>query len=85
MLAGTVNIASATSGCAESCSWMTRRYIALLLLFGLDSDRLEVFGFEDLPAIEALHVVHAVSTGEDNCFLMLAGGLHNQRLRYELL
>ena len=60
---------------------MTRRYWCLLLLFGLDGNRLQVFGFEDLPAIEALHVVHAVSTGEDDSFLMLAGGLHNQRLR----
>ena len=57
----------------------------MLLLFGLDRNRLEIFGFEDLPAIEALHVVHAVSAGEDDCILMVAGGLHNQRLRYELL
>jgi hypothetical protein len=48
-----------------------------LLLFGLGGNRLQVFGFEDLPAIEALHVVHAVSTGEDDCILMVAGGLHN--------
>ena len=57
----------------------------LLLLFGLDGNRLEIFGFEDLPAIEAFHVVHAVSSGKDDCIFMLAGGLHNQRLRYELL
>ena len=56
-----------------------------LLLFSLGGDWLQVFGFEDLPAVEALHVVHAVAAGEDNCFLMLAGGLHNQCLRYELL
>ena len=56
-----------------------------LLLFGLGSDGFQIFRFEDLPAIEALHVVHAISTGEDDCFLMLAGGLHNERLRYELL
>jgi hypothetical protein len=58
---------------------------ALLLLFGVDSYRLQIFRFEDLPAIEALHVVHPVSTGEDDCILMLAGGLHNQSLGYELL
>ena len=57
----------------------------MLLLFGFDSDRLQVFGFEDLAAVEALNVVHSVSTGEDDCILMLAGGLHNQHLRYELL
>ena len=52
-----------------------------LLLFGLGGNGLQVFGFEDLPAIEALHVVHAVSAGEDDCFFMVAGGLHNQGLR----
>ncbi len=57
----------------------------LLLLFSLGGYRLQIFGFEDLPAIEAFYVVHAVSTGEDNCFFMLAGGLHNRGLRYELL
>jgi hypothetical protein len=51
-----------------------------LLLFGLDRNRFQVFGFEDLPAIEALHVVHAVSTGEDDCSFMVAGGLHIQSL-----
>jgi hypothetical protein len=51
-----------------------------LLLVGLDSHRLQVFGFEDLPAIEALHVVNAVSTGEDDCSFMVAGGLHIQNL-----
>ena len=61
------------------CCW------CLLLLFGLGGNRLQVFGFEDLPAVEALHVVHAVSSGKDDCFFMVAGGLHNQRLRYELL
>jgi hypothetical protein len=57
----------------------------MLLLVGLDRDRLKVFRFEDLPAIQALHVIHAVSTGDDDCFLMIAGGLHTQRLRYDLL
>ena len=52
-----------------------------LLFFFLNFHGFKVLSFEDLPAIEALHVVHAVSTGEDDSFLMLAGGLHNQRLR----
>ena len=65
--------------------WMTGGGYSSLLLVGFGGDRLEVFGFEDLPAVDALHVVHAVSTGEDDGFLMLAGGLHNERLRYELL
>ena len=54
-------------------------------LVGLRGHGFQIFGFEDLPAVEALHVVHAVSTGEDDCFLMLAGGLHNERLGQELL
>jgi hypothetical protein len=53
----------------------------LLLLFGFDSDGLQIFRFENLAAVEALNVVHAVSTGEDDCIFMLAGGLHNQHLR----
>ena len=57
----------------------------MLLLFGLGGHRFEVFGFEDLPAIEAFDVVHAVSTGEDDCFLMLAGGLHNQHLEIRII
>ena len=52
----------------------------VLLLIGLYGDRLQVFGLEDLPAIEALHVVHPISTGEDDCSFMLAGGLHIQKL-----
>jgi hypothetical protein len=61
------------------------RESAQLLLVGFSGDWLEVFGFEDLPAVDAFHIVHAVSTGEDDCFLMLAGGLHTKRLRYSLL
>ena len=56
-----------------------------LFFVSLGGHRLEIFGFEDLPAIEALHVVHAVSAGEDDCIFMVAGGLHKKRLRYELL
>ncbi len=71
---------SERSGLAGACASMSGGCAAELLLFGFDGDRLKIFGFEDLPAIEALHVVHAISAGEDNCFLMLAGGLHSERL-----
>ena len=53
---------------------------ALVFLVGFSGDWLKIFGLEDLAAIEALHVVHAISTGEDNRLFMLAGGLHNQHL-----
>ena len=59
---------------------MKKAFGDALLLVGLDGNRLQVFSFEDLPAIETLHVVNAVSTGEDNCSFMLAGGLHTQNL-----
>jgi len=52
----------------------------LVFLIGFGRDWLKILGFEDLAAIEALHVVHAISTGEDNRSFMLAGGLHNQHL-----
>jgi hypothetical protein len=60
--------------------WERVARAAVLLLIGIDGNRLEVFGFEDLPAIEALYVVDAISTGEDDCSFMLAGGLHIQKL-----
>ena len=81
MLAGGANVASEMS---MRCGRPVEVNPSLLLV-GLGGDRLKVFGFEDLPAVDALHVVHAVSSGENDGFLMLAGGLHNERLRYELL
>jgi hypothetical protein len=53
---------------------------ALVFLVGFSGDWLKILGLEDLAAIEALYVVHAISTGEDNRLFMLAGGLHNQHL-----
>jgi hypothetical protein len=53
---------------------------ALVFLVGFSGDWLKILGLEDLPAIEALHVVHAISAGEDNRLFMLAGVLHNQHL-----
>jgi hypothetical protein len=42
-------------------------------------DRLEIFGFEDLLAIEAFHIVHTVAAGDDYRFIVLAGCLHTKR------
>lgn len=58
---------------------------ALVFFIGFGGDWLKILGFENLAAIEALHVVHAISTGEDNRLFMLAGGLHNQHLRIWIL
>jgi hypothetical protein len=64
---------------------MSGERMSELLVFGFDGDRLKILGFEDLAAIEALDVVHAITAGDDNCFLMLAGGLHrNAGKGYEL-
>jgi hypothetical protein len=49
----------------------------LLFLF-FDGYRFEVFSFENLPAIEAFHVIDPISSGEDHSSGMLTNGLHNQ-------
>jgi len=51
-----------------------------LFLVFLDYHWLKVFGLENLPAIEAFQVIHAVSPGDDLGTVVLASGLHNQRL-----
>jgi len=38
---------------------------------------LEIFSFEDLPAIETFHVVNPVSAGNDLGARVLTSGLHN--------
>jgi hypothetical protein len=60
-----------------------------LFVVSLDGNRLEIFGFEDLPAVETFDVVHTIAAGDDYCSFMLAGGLHRERFwftngRYEL-
>jgi len=56
-----------------------------LFFFRFDGNGLQILGFEDLPAIETFDVVHAITAGNDHCFLMFAGGLHrNAWKRYEL-
>jgi hypothetical protein len=50
-----------------------------LFFFFLDLHGFDVFGFEDLTAVQTFHVVHPVSSGDDLGAGMLAG-LHMQRL-----
>jgi hypothetical protein len=61
-----------------------RKAVWGLLLVRFGGNGLEIFGFKNLPAIDALYIIHAITTGKDDCFLMLAGGLHGERLRYDL-
>jgi hypothetical protein len=48
----------------------------LFFLF-LDLHGLQIFGFEDLPAIETFNVVDPVSAGDDLGARVLTSGLHN--------
>ena len=42
-----------------------------LLLFGrVHANRFQIFRFEDLPAVEAFQVVHAVPAGNNYGFIM---------------
>jgi hypothetical protein len=59
------------------------RYQALFV-FRVDRHRLQIFGFEDLPAVEALHIVDTVPTGDDGCSFMLTGCSHTGNLGYEI-
>ena len=47
-----------------------------LLVVVFDGDGFQVFGLEDLTAVEALDVVDAVATGDHGCSLVLAGWGH---------
>jgi hypothetical protein len=53
---------------------------ALLVLF-FNCDGFEVFGFEDLAAIQALQVFHPIAPGDDLGTVVLASVLHKARLR----
>ena len=50
----------------------------LFLVLFLDFHGLKVFGLEDLAAIQAFHVIHAVSPGDDLGAGMVTSGLHNK-------
>jgi hypothetical protein len=52
----------------------------VLLFLILDSDLFEIIGFEDLAAIQALHVVYAVAPGNNLSAVVLTSGLHKARL-----
>ena len=49
---------------------MSRR----LLFFFVHHDRLEIFGFDNQTAVEALHVIDPVSAGNNLGSVVIAGG-----------
>jgi hypothetical protein len=55
--------------------------LLLLIFFFLNGYRFEVFGIEDLAAIEAFNVFHSVAPGNDLGTGVLTSGLHKARLR----
>jgi hypothetical protein len=59
---------------------------SVLFLFFLDFHGFQVFSFKDLSAIQTLHVVHPVSTGNHLGAGMLTNGLHkhNALMRFIL-
>jgi len=49
----------------------------MLLVFLFHLDLFKVFSFENLAAVETLHVIHAVTAGDDLSAIVVTGGLHN--------
>jgi hypothetical protein len=48
-----------------------------LFLFFLGFHGFQVFGLEDLPAVQAFYVVDAFSSGQNQGMSVRTGGLHN--------
>jgi len=48
-----------------------------LFLFFLGFHGFQVFGLEDLPAVQAFHVIDALSAGKNRRTVVVANGLHN--------
>jgi len=51
-----------------------------LFVVVLNLDGLEVFGLENLAAVQAFDVIHAVASGYHLCPGVVASGKHKQRL-----
>jgi hypothetical protein len=74
------NAASALFSRGHGGAGLCNEDIAAGLVFvSLDGDWLQIFGFEDLLAIEAFHIVHTVAAGDDYGSVVLAGCLHTKR------
>ena len=51
-----------------------------LLLIFLDFNGFKIFGLEDLTAVQAFDVIHAVSAGDHLGPGMVTSGVHNQQI-----
>ena len=60
--------------------WPAENHSADLFVVVLYFDGFEIFGFENLPAVEALDVIDAVAPGNDLGSIVIAGGLHTNAL-----
>ena len=58
-----------SSGCVA-----TGQLFFLFVLF--NGDRLEIFGVEDLTAIQAFHIIYAVTPCDDFGAIVFTSGLH---------
>ncbi|HWE52571.1 MAG TPA: hypothetical protein VG273_22440 [Bryobacteraceae bacterium] len=56
-----------------------------LVFVSLDCHGLKIFGFEDLLAVKAFHVIYPVAAGDHNCVFVFAGGLHGQKLGIQII
>jgi hypothetical protein len=63
-----------SAGCGKWCGG--RLVFVLFYFYGF-----KVFGLEDLAAIQAFDIVHAVAPGDDLGAVMVTSGLHTQRFR----
>ena len=57
--------------------WRDAAVLGRLFLFFFDLHGFKVFGLENLSAIQALDVIHAVAPDDDLGTGMVASGLHN--------
>ncbi len=84
MLTGSAQIAALSRAIAHVPAQLRQRASvrgdAGLFFLSLGGNRLEIFGFEDLAAIEAFHVIHPIAASDDDGFLMVAGGRHKSTL-----
>jgi hypothetical protein len=61
--------------CAGGAGQSTDLFFVVLYFNGF-----EIFGFENLPAVETLNVIDAIAPGNDLGSIVIAGGLHTNAL-----
>src|SRR5580704_7623179 len=71
-----VSVARANNAVHQVCNGVITAELIFVCLY---RNWLQIFGFEDLLAVEAFHVIHTVTAGDDYRSLVLAGCLHTKR------